>query len=115
MVYEVKEEMVKLVALYKKPQNPEEFDRHYFDIHMPLAQQIPGLKRAEVAKIVGSPQGESEYYMIAELYFDDMDALKAGMSSPEGKAAAKDVMSFAKDIISMMFAVDEKIPAKVGN
>lgn len=107
--------MVKLVALYKKPADPAEFDRQYFEGHLPLAKQIPGLKRADVAKITGAPGGESEYYMIAELYFDDMEALKAGMSSPEGKAAAKNVMSFAKDVLTMMFASEEKIPTAVGN
>lgn len=106
--------MVKLVALYKKPADPQEFDDRYFNGHCPLVNQIPGLKRVEVAKITGSPAGESEYYLIAELHFENMDALKAGMSSPEGKAAAKDVMSFAKDIVYMMFAEDKKVPAGAG-
>jgi len=105
--------MVKLIAMYKKPENPAEFDEHYFNTHIPLCNQIPGLKKTEIAKILGTPQGESEYYMIAELYFDNMDALKAGMSSPEGKASAKNLMSFAKDIVSMMFAEDEKSPVIV--
>jgi len=107
--------MVKLIALYKKPENTEEFDKRYFEGHVPLANQMPGLRRCEVSRVLGAPQGESEYYLMAELYFDDMDALKAAMSSPEGKAAAKDVMSFAKDIVQMMFAeVEEKVPATVG-
>jgi uncharacterized protein (TIGR02118 family) len=106
--------MAKLVALYKKPANPQEFDDRYFNGHVPLVNQIPGLKRCEVAKILGTPMGESEYYLIAELYFDSIDALKAGMSSPEGKAAAKDIMSFAKDIVYMMFAEEEKVPAVAG-
>lgn len=105
--------MVKLVALYKKPANPAEFDEHYYNVHIPLANKIPGLKKTEVAKVTGTPGGESEYYLIAELYFDSMEDLKNGMGSPEGKAAAKDVMSFAKDIVYMMFATDEKVPAAV--
>lgn len=105
--------MVKLVALYKKPANIAEFDDKYFNGHIPLANKIPGLKKCDVNKIVGTPGGESEYYLMAELFFDDMEALKAGMSSPEGKAAAKDVMSFAKDIVYMMFAEEQKVPASV--
>lgn len=105
--------MAKLVALYKKPANPEEFDAQYFNEHVPLVNKIPGLRRCEVAKVTGSPAGECEYYMIAELYFDSMDELKAGMGSPEGKAAAKNIMSFAKDILYMMFAEEVKVPAKV--
>ena len=104
--------MVKLVALYKKPNDPEAFDNHYFNVHMPLADKMPGLRRTEISKTVGAPMGEPPYYLMAELYFDDIDALKQAMSSPEGKAAAKDVMSFAGSIVTMMFA-DDKIPAKI--
>jgi uncharacterized protein (TIGR02118 family) len=102
--------MVKFIALYKTPANPAEFDKRYFDEHLPIANKIPGLVRCEVSKIVGSPMGDSEYYLMAQLYFETMDALKAGMSSPEGKAAGKDVMMFAKDIVTFMFA-EEKVPA----
>jgi uncharacterized protein (TIGR02118 family) len=105
--------MVKLVAMYKQPQNPAEFDKQYFEEHIPLAVQMPGLKKSEVAKITGTPAGASEYYMIAELYFDDMEALKAAMGSPEGRAAAKQLMTFAKEIVSMHFAEVEKVPASI--
>jgi uncharacterized protein (TIGR02118 family) len=106
--------MVKLVVLYKKPQNVEEFEKKYREEHMPIVNRIPGLKSVEISKMVGAPMGESPYYMMAELYFDNMDALKAGMSSPEGKESAKNIMSFAKDIISMMFAEVEKVPVTAG-
>ena len=33
-----------------------------------------------------------------------MDAYKAAMKSEENKAAGKDLMSFAKDIVTMMIA-----------
>jgi uncharacterized protein (TIGR02118 family) len=104
--------MVKLVVLYKKAADVKAFDDHYFNIHLPLAEKIPGLVKTEIAKVNGSPAGESEYHLVVELYFETMEALKAGMSSPEGKAAAKDVMSFAKDVVYMMFAdVEEKVKA----
>jgi hypothetical protein len=37
------------------------------------------------------------------------------MSSPEGKAAGKDVMSFAKDVVCFMFAEEHKVPASANN
>ncbi len=104
--------MVKLVALYKKPENPAEFDKRYFEGHIPIADKMPGLRGMKISRMVGSPSGDCQYYLMAELYFDDMDALKAAMSSPEGKAAGKDIMSFARDIVTMMFAEEqEKVPA----
>jgi uncharacterized protein (TIGR02118 family) len=96
--------MVKLVALYKKPENPADFDRQYFDTHIPLAMKMPGLVRGEVSRVVGAPGGESAFHMIAELYFNDMASLNAAMASPEGKAAAKNLMSFAAKYVTMFFA-----------
>jgi uncharacterized protein (TIGR02118 family) len=106
--------MAKFVALYKKPQDPAAFDQWYFNHHVPMVAKIPGLKRSEVSKITGSPFGESEYYLLAELYFDSMDALKAGMSSPEGMATGKDARANAKDILILMFAEEEKVTANAG-
>ena len=96
--------MVKLVALYKNPADIEAFETHYKEIHAPLARKMPGLKRLEVSHMTGSPAGEPKFYMMAELYFDTKDAMFAALGSDEGKAAAKDVMGFAGDIIHMMFA-----------
>jgi len=96
--------VVKLIVLYKKPADVAEFERHYREAHTPLARKMPGLRKLEVAHVTGSPGGEPRYYMTAEMYFDSPEAMKAALSSPEGKATGKDVMSFAGDLIHMMFA-----------
>ena len=96
--------MVKLVALYKKPADVAAFEKHYREIHTPLAKKMPGLKRLEVSHFTGSPGGEPKFYMMAEMYFETREAMTAALASPEGKAAGKDVMSFAGDVIHMMFA-----------
>ncbi|HEY5615277.1 MAG TPA: EthD family reductase [Bacteroidota bacterium] len=96
--------MVKLIALYKTPENTQEFDAHYNDIHTPLVKKMPGLRKLEVARITGAPIGEPKHYLITEMYFDSQDALNAALASPEGKATGRDVMSFAANIVSMFFA-----------
>jgi uncharacterized protein (TIGR02118 family) len=93
--------MVKLVALYRKPSDVQAFDDHYFKIHLPLIRKLPGLKQFEVSKVTGAPIGESKYHLIAEMYFEDQDALDAAMASPEGRASAKDLMSFAADVVTL--------------
>lgn len=95
--------MVKLIAMYKTPSDIAEFEKHYYEIHMPLIEKMPGLLKTEVSKISGMPGQESKYYMMAEMYFENMDKLNESMASPEGKAAGKDLMSFAKDYVIMMF------------
>lgn len=93
--------MVKLIALYRNPVNIEEFEKHYFGTHMPLVEKIPGLLKTELAKLKGFPGQDVKYYMAAEMYFDSLDALNAGMASSEGKAAARNLMSFAKEYVEM--------------
>ena len=96
--------MVKLIALYRKPADVTAFEQHYREMHTPLAKKMPGLRKMEVARCFGSPGGEPKFYLVAEMYFDSKEALMAALGSPEGKAAGKDVMGFAGDLIHMMFA-----------
>jgi len=89
--------MIKLVALYKTPEDKEQFDKHYFEVHMPLVAKIPGLVKSEVSKLKPLPGTGLNYYMITEMYYQDMDSFNAAMASPEGKASAKDLINFAKN------------------
>jgi uncharacterized protein (TIGR02118 family) len=41
--------MTRMVVIYRTPKNVEAFDRHYFEIHVPLAKKIPGLRKYEVS------------------------------------------------------------------
>jgi uncharacterized protein (TIGR02118 family) len=94
--------MYKLVAFFKQPENVEEFDRHYDEIHAPLMRQVPGLQRMVVSRGLRSFGVDSPYYLIAEMHFDDRDAFKTAMASDENKAAGKDVMSFAGSLVTMV-------------
>jgi uncharacterized protein (TIGR02118 family) len=46
--------------------------------------------------------GSLSPYLIAELEFDSMEALQAGMASPEGQAAAGDVANFAQAGVTVL-------------
>jgi len=95
--------MIKLIALYKQPKDKEAFDEHYFNVHGPITEKIPGLQRMEVTKIVGTPMGkESEFYILCEMYYENHEALQNGMRSAEGKASGKDLMGFAGDLVTLM-------------
>jgi uncharacterized protein (TIGR02118 family) len=88
--------MAKVLVMYKKPKSTEAFDKHYASVHIPLAKKIPGLTKYHISKSeVATPAGGSDVHLVAELYFDSMNALKAGLGSAEGKAAAGDLANFA--------------------
>jgi len=92
--------MMKLIALYKKPEEVTDFDRHFDSVHIPLIRKVPGLRKLEVTRITGAPIGESKYHAMLELYFDDRDAMDRSISTPEGKAVLRDVMSFASSLLT---------------
>src|SRR5438128_780084 len=94
--------MYKLIAFFTRPENVEEFDKHYDEIHAPLMRSVPGMQKLIVSRNLRAFGGDAPYYLIAEMHFADRDAFKAGMASDENKAAGKDVMGFAGKLVSMV-------------
>lgn len=99
--------MAKLIALYKHPEDVAAFDQHYFEVHAPITEKIPGLREMRVTKFSATPMGkEAPYYLMCEMIYDSMEDLKNGMRSEEGKASGKDLMSFAGNIVTLMIGED---------
>jgi uncharacterized protein (TIGR02118 family) len=81
------------------------FERYYADTHAALATAIPGLRRFEAARGIATPDGsELPYRRIAELTFEDVEALQAGLASEEGQAAVNDIPNFATGGVTIFFA-----------
>jgi len=98
--------MTKLIALYRKPADPAEFDKHYFELHTPLVKKYPGLRKLEITRVTGAPIGEAKFHLMCEMYFDSKNAMDAAMASPEGKAVVKDLLSFAADVVTVFVGED---------
>ena len=98
---------VKLLALYRKPEDVDAFLAHYRDVHMPLIAKVPGLQKAVVNRVDKALMGEAPYFLIAELHFADQAAFDAGMASAENRAAGKDLMSFARDLVTLIAVSEE--------
>ena len=95
--------MIQFTVLYAQPQDPAAFDRHYREVHVPLANKLPGLKGYTVHKPTSlDPREQSPYYQIADLYFDSPQALQAALISPEGQAAAGDLQNFATAGVTLL-------------
>jgi uncharacterized protein (TIGR02118 family) len=100
--------MVKLIALYRKPEGAAEFDKHYDSVHAPLVKKYPGLRKLEITRITGAPIGEIKFHLLAEMYFDSKAAMEAALASPEGKAVARDLMNFALPLVTIIFGEVEE-------
>lgn len=98
---------MKLIALYKHPPDPAAFDDAYFKTHLPLIEKVPGIQKTVITRINRTIMGEG-YYIMAEMYFADAEALKAGMRSPEMAAAGENLSSFASGLVTLMFGEESE-------
>ncbi|HEY2285453.1 MAG TPA: EthD family reductase [Streptosporangiaceae bacterium] len=85
--------MMRLMVLYGRPDDTGAFDRHYREVHIPLAKKLPGLRAYTVSQGVAVAFGEDPAYLVAELDFDDAAALQAAMGTPEGQEAGRDMVA----------------------
>jgi uncharacterized protein (TIGR02118 family) len=80
-----------MLVIYRTPKDPEAFDQHYFNVHVPLAKRLPGLRKYEVSRRpILTPAGDPAPYLIGTLYFDDLAAIRHAFATPEGQACAAD-------------------------
>lgn len=83
--------MARMIAIYRTPKDTVTFDKHYFEVHIPLAKRLPGLLKYDVGKApILSTTGHSDVYCIGTLHFESLEAIKAAFASDEGKACAAD-------------------------
>lgn len=88
---------VKLTVIYDNPADPAAFDEHYNSVHVPLAGAIPGVKRAELAKVFPKEDGSpTPAYRVAELYFDDYQAAVDAINSDEGQKTLADAQQIGQ-------------------
>ena len=81
--------MVKLTVLYGHPKSPAAFEKYYVETHTPIANQMKGVRRMELAKVVGTLDGSPPpFYRTADLYFDDAAHMQSVLQSPEGQKTA---------------------------
>lgn len=93
--------MVELIALYRRPEDPETFLRRYREEHLPLAQKMPGLIGIQAGPVEGLGSAFPYWYM-ATLTFPDREALDESQRTPVSREAAKVLMSFAKGLVDFV-------------
>jgi len=100
----------RFLALYETPADPEAFDRHYRQVHIPLLRRLPGLRRYSIGRDLTALHG-APYYLVTELEWDTMDELRAAFASPEGQATAADAARLQElaSVRRMIFTVDDHV------
>jgi uncharacterized protein (TIGR02118 family) len=82
------------------------FDAYYTSTHVPLAEKVPGVTSFTYRHCDSLDASPPPYYLLAELTFPSGEALNAGLSSPEGRTASRDVPNFATGGVTMFVARD---------
>ena len=83
--------MARMIAIYRTPKDPAAFDKHSFEVHIPLAKKLPGLIKYDVGRSpIVSTTGHSDVYCIGTLHFESMEAIRKAFASAEGQACAAD-------------------------
>jgi uncharacterized protein (TIGR02118 family) len=95
--------MIKLLIFFRKPTNADVFEER-FSQHVQLINAMPNVQRTVVNRALGAPRGEAAYHLIHEVFFADLPAATYALNTSEGRAAGADLMSFAREIATMMFA-----------
>lgn len=88
--------MHRLTIQYAAPEDPEAFDRHYFDHHVELCRPLPGLVGLAITKPRSLGSGSAPY-LVAELDFSDGPALDTALRSDEMARVARDAEALAAE------------------
>ena len=96
--------MHKLLVLYGRPEDPAHFRRHYEEVHVPLARQVPGIRAMRYSLDVADVPANGEepgldrgldVFCVFEAEWDDLASMLAAFGSPEGQAVVADTANYA--------------------
>src|SRR5215469_12765894 len=88
--------MAQMIVIYRALNNLEAFDRHYSQVHVPLARQLPGLRGFETSRgPIISLYGAVEAHFVSTLHFDSLSDINSAFMSECGRACAADRQQLA--------------------
>lgn len=84
----------------------KEFGEYWYGEHTELAREMPNLQKYTLA--FPKDPDEAAYDGMAELYFEDQDALDEALDSRAGEEAAADLQNFADPDRMLQLVVEER-------
>jgi uncharacterized protein (TIGR02118 family) len=86
---------VKITITFGPPTDPDGFERHYVETHVPLVRVLPGLRGYEYGRALTNFDGSPPTaFWVVSLTFDDVEAMHASFASPAGQKTVEDMPNF---------------------
>jgi uncharacterized protein (TIGR02118 family) len=105
--------MVKLVYCITKKAglSDEEFFRYWRDVHGAIGARIPGVRKLVQSRRLSVPEDKKppDYDGMAELWFEDVEALLQARRSPEWEASSRDETNFIDHKKTAYFVSEEHV------
>jgi uncharacterized protein (TIGR02118 family) len=105
--------MIKVIEIVnRRPgMTVEEFQQYWLTVHGPIVARVPGLRRyvQSPSRTGGYRRGDVPFDGIAELWFDDKQAMASMMDSPELAAAKADEPNFIDPDRLVELVVDDVV------
>jgi uncharacterized protein (TIGR02118 family) len=105
--------MVKVVYCITKKTglSDEQFFHYWREVHGRVGARIPRLRKLVQSRRLNVPgdQHQPDYDGMAELWFDDVEALLAARQSPEWKASTEDEANFIDHNKVAYFVSEEQV------
>jgi uncharacterized protein (TIGR02118 family) len=92
----------KLVVLYKKPHDAKHFDKHFREVHAPLAAKLPGIRGYSYGPASTLDGGEGAYFWAFIGTFDNLKAINDALASPEGQAVVADIPNYYHELPTIL-------------
>jgi len=99
-----------LLVLYRRPEGGEEalatLERRYFEEHLPLVRETPGLRGTRIWRVAEALGGETDLALAAAMDFDDRAAMDEALRSDPMRAAARILREIAPGLATFLVVED---------
>lgn len=98
--------MFKFVVIYYRVDDENALEEFFANTHRALAEELPGLRRFEVSRIISQPFGQSRFHLMVEAYFDNEAAWLEAQTSEVGVALMNALKPWAEERLIAWFYAD---------
>lgn len=95
--------MQKLVIMLEPGENQAAFEEGWPSF-LAAAETLPGLRREATIHVESILAGSLPYSLIHELYFDNMEAMRKALESPQGKEAGTRLQAITRGRALLFYA-----------